>query len=60
MLMDYNFGEPTKKNIIPDIQINMDDFIMDNDVFIEEEEEDVGSQNSPKQEFDMLETVSEI
>ena len=61
MLMDYAYGEPFKKrNIVPDIQINMDDFIMDNDVFVEEEEQDVGSQNSPRQEFNILETVSEI
>ena len=58
--MDYVHGEPSKRNIIPDIAIKMDDFIMDNDVFITEEEQDVGRQSSPKQEFAILETVSEI
>ena len=60
ILMDYVHGEPSKRNIIPDIAIKMDDFIMDNDVFITEEEQDVGRQSPPKQEFAILETVSEI
>ena len=57
--MDIAYGEPPKANIIPDIPRNCDNFDLENDVFIENDE-DVGSQTYPQNNLSILMNVSEV
>ena len=59
VIMDITYGEPPKENIIPDIPRNCDDFSIENDVFIEHDE-DVGSQTYPQNNLSILMNVSEV